>query len=249
MKIVAVRGNCLGDGAAGEKPGSSKTGQRSPARRISNDFHRTRDSRHIPIGKFARCFIQDESFPRIPLKTTGAHGPGPQLSMSFRSAVYAMYFRRFFDEPFLFPAHRSHISVRATCVVRALRSAWTAAFGWGVGVFVSAQCKGHTVTGLRVGRLNAQRYFARSVANIELHLDHLRIVCGLPPEFWLGEGEIHDRRLCAWLEAKSHSGRSPHSPIRLAMIPSGENCFTLGPTPTVRRPGVAQDAALGRSVL
>ncbi len=37
---------------------------------------------------------------------------------------------------------------------------------------------------------------------IELQLDHLQIQCGLAPEFWHGEPEIRDARLCEWLDFK-----------------------------------------------
>jgi len=81
-----------------------------------------------------------------------------------------------------------------------------------------------------VGAYNARRYFPKHVAAIELQLDHLRIQCGLSPEFWRGQPEIHDRRLCAWLELKQFHGKSCRSSMPLAMIPSGENSYKLGPT-------------------
>ena len=70
--------------------------------------------------------------------------------------------------------------------------------------------------------------FPAIVAAIELELDHLRIECGLPPDFWSGQPEIHDRRLCAWLQAKQFGSKSSRSPLPLDMIPSGENSFRLG---------------------
>ncbi len=94
---------------------------------------------------------------------------------------------------------------------------------------VKTQCKGHEVTGLRVGATNARRYFPRDTAAIELQLDHLRIECRLPPDFWDGQPEIHDPRLCLWLESKQFRDDSWRIPIRLAMIPVGENSFRLGP--------------------
>ncbi len=96
-------------------------------------------------------------------------------------------------------------------------------------VLVKAQYKGHSVTALCVGRTNARRYFARSAQTIEFELDHLRIACGLPPEFWDGEAEIRDLRLCAWLESKHHPHRPSHSHVTLAMTPSGQNLFKLIP--------------------
>jgi hypothetical protein len=94
---------------------------------------------------------------------------------------------------------------------------------------VKTQCKGREVTGLRVGASNARRYFPKNIAAIELELDHLRIECGLPPDFWRGQPEIHDPRLCAWLESKEFNGKSCRTPIPLDLIPSGKNSFKIGP--------------------
>lgn len=93
---------------------------------------------------------------------------------------------------------------------------------------VKTQCNGHEVTGLRVGTYNARRYFPKNVSAIELQLDHLRIECGLPADFWNGQPEIRDARLCAWLQQKQSQGKSCRTPIPLHMIPSGENSFRLG---------------------
>ena len=94
-------------------------------------------------------------------------------------------------------------------------------------MLVTAQYKGHSATALRVGRQNARRFFARSAASIELELDHLRIQCGLPSDFWQGDGEIRDHRLFAWLESKHYPRRPSAIDIRLAMTPSGANSFKL----------------------
>ena len=93
---------------------------------------------------------------------------------------------------------------------------------------VTSQCSGHRVTGLYVGASNVRRYFPKTINQIELQLDHLRIECGLKPDFWNGQPEIHDPRLCLWLESKQQSGRGSAS-LPLAMIPSGQNSFILGP--------------------
>ena len=94
---------------------------------------------------------------------------------------------------------------------------------------VKTQCKGHEVIGLLVGATNARRYFPRSISKIELQLDHLRIECGLSPAFWHGQPEIHDRRLCAWLEQKQFHGAASRTPLPLDMTPAGKNSFRLGP--------------------
>lgn len=103
---------------------------------------------------------------------------------------------------------------------------------------VRTQCKGHEVTGLVVGTANARRYFPRNISEIELQLDHLRIECGLSPGFWQGRAEIHDRRLCAWLEQKQFHSAASRAPIPLDMIPTGRNSFRLGPVSL--RPGRLQ---------
>ncbi len=93
---------------------------------------------------------------------------------------------------------------------------------------VTSVCTGHRVTGLYVGARNVHRYFPKSVSEIELQLDHLRIQCGLSPDFWQDQPEIHDPRLCVWLELKQRNGKA-NAPVPLAMIRSGENAFILDP--------------------
>lgn len=92
---------------------------------------------------------------------------------------------------------------------------------------VTSQCNGHRVTGLYVGASNVRRYFSKRVTQIEIRLDHLLIECGLSPGFWHDKPEIHDPRLCLWLESKQRSGKG-NAPLPLAMIPSGNNSFILG---------------------
>lgn len=94
---------------------------------------------------------------------------------------------------------------------------------------VKAQSKGRGLSGLLVGTDNVRRYFPKEVSSIELQLDHLRIECGLGPDFWQGQPEIFDPRLCAWLETKHmHSSRDRH-PVTLNMVPAGKNVFRLQP--------------------
>jgi hypothetical protein len=97
---------------------------------------------------------------------------------------------------------------------------------------VTSQCTGSRVTGLYVGTSNVRRYFSKRVKQIELQLDHLRIECGLGPDFWQGQPSIHDPRLCIWLESKHHD-RS-RTPVRLLLTPSGINSFILGVAEKVR---------------
>jgi len=95
-------------------------------------------------------------------------------------------------------------------------------------MIVTSVCVGHHVTGLKVGAKNARRYFPKGTREIELQLDHLRIECGLAPNFWQQEPEIHDRRLCLWLESKQWK-ENVRAPAQFAMIPFEENFFTLRP--------------------
>lgn len=94
---------------------------------------------------------------------------------------------------------------------------------------VKTQSKGRSLTGLNVGVSNVRRYFPRQVAVIELQLDHLLIQCGLGPGFWQDQPEIHDARLCAWLESKYFKDRPDLTAIPMAMIPAGDNSFKLQP--------------------
>jgi hypothetical protein len=93
---------------------------------------------------------------------------------------------------------------------------------------VKTQYQGHRISGLFVGADNVRRYFSKRVAVIELQLDHLQIQCGLTPHFWQDQPEIHDRRLCDWLESKRFHEKPGQTPAPLAMIPSGKNSFKLG---------------------
>src|SRR5664280_2664869 len=95
---------------------------------------------------------------------------------------------------------------------------------------VKTQCNGREVTGLLVGSTNARRYFSKRKRAVELHLGDLRIECELTPDFWRGQPEIHDPRLCAWLKFKVFHERSSRLPIAMAMEQSGMNSFKLLPS-------------------
>jgi len=92
---------------------------------------------------------------------------------------------------------------------------------------VKTQIRGSEVTGLHVGARNVRRYFPKSIRTIELQLDHLQIQCGLSPEFWNGEPEIHDPRLCEWLDFKVVHSLGERKEVKLAMTPAGKNIFRL----------------------
>lgn len=64
---------------------------------------------------------------------------------------------------------------------------------------------------------------------IELQLDHLHIQCGLTPDFWNGQPEIHDARLCEWLDFKVVRRAGEHKEVKLAMTPAGKSTFCLRP--------------------
>ncbi len=95
-------------------------------------------------------------------------------------------------------------------------------------MLVKSHCIGNRVTGLYVGENNVRRYFPRKVEAIILKLDHLMIECGLAPRFWDGEPEIHDPRLCLWLESKQSRDSNCRSSMPFYMIPAGEGAFSLG---------------------
>src|SRR3974390_964542 len=92
---------------------------------------------------------------------------------------------------------------------------------------VKTHSKGHGITGLDIGSDNVRRYFPKGTQNIELQLGHLRIQCGLAPDFWQGQPEIYDPRLCAWLETKHMHANRNRTSVPLAMIPAGKNAFRL----------------------
>lgn len=94
---------------------------------------------------------------------------------------------------------------------------------------VTSQCRGHRVIGILIEENDVERYFPRHVTEIELQLDHLRIECGLGPNFWKDKPEISDPRLGLWLESKDRNGNGRRAPVPLALIPSGRNSFIVGP--------------------
>ncbi|HUA98715.1 MAG TPA: hypothetical protein VMA34_10340 [Terracidiphilus sp.] len=96
-------------------------------------------------------------------------------------------------------------------------------------MMVKALRVGTQVSGLHVGHSNVRRYFPKNVKTVELQLDHLRIECGLSPDFWRAEPEIHDPRLRLWLQSKNHTQRSCRTSIPFSLVPSGENSFKLEP--------------------
>jgi hypothetical protein len=94
---------------------------------------------------------------------------------------------------------------------------------------VQTQYDGFRVSGLYVGANNVKRYFSKRIQEVELQLDHLQIQCGLTARFWDGQPEIHDPRLCDWLESKHFHEKPCRTPIPLALIPSGRNSFKVAP--------------------
>jgi hypothetical protein len=108
----------------------------------------------------------------------------------------------------------------------------------GRAMVVKTQFNGSEVTGLHVGVRNVRRYFPKAARVIELQLDHLQIQCGLSPEFWHGEPQIHDPRLCEWLDFKVGHRMGERKEVRLAMTPAGTNIFRLRSS-TVKVDGMA----------
>lgn len=96
---------------------------------------------------------------------------------------------------------------------------------------VRTQNRGRHVTGLIVGADNVRRHFPKDILIIELELGYLQIRCALEPEFWENRPEIHDPRLCAWLEFKYPYGKADQRPVLLTMILSENNSFRVQPMP------------------
>lgn len=94
-------------------------------------------------------------------------------------------------------------------------------------MIVKAQYCGNRAAGLYVGASNARRYFSKRIRLIELQLDNLQIVCGLTPHFWQDKPEIHDPRLCIWLETKHQHAVPRWTEVPMALIPEGKNSFRL----------------------
>lgn len=113
----------------------------------------------------------------------------------------------------------------------------------GRAMVVKTQFNGNEVTGLHVGVRNVRRFFPKAVRVIELQLDHLQIQCGLSPEFWHGEPQIHDPRLCEWLDFKVGRRIGERKNVRLAMTPAGTNIFRLRSS-SVKKDGVASTEPL-----
>jgi hypothetical protein len=92
---------------------------------------------------------------------------------------------------------------------------------------VKAQYRGSRIASLYIGASNVRRFFTKRISMIELQLDHLRILCGLNPQFWLDKPEIQDSRLSLWLESKYLLTDRSHREVSLALIPTGKNSFRL----------------------
>lgn len=92
---------------------------------------------------------------------------------------------------------------------------------------MTTQQSGYAVTGLRVGAANARRYFPKTVRRVKLRLGDLEIDCKLSPEFWNGKPEIHDHRLCEWLQFRRSRGGADREPLPLAMEQAGDDSYTL----------------------
>ena len=94
-------------------------------------------------------------------------------------------------------------------------------------MLVKTQLRGGEITGLHIGARNVRRYFPKRIRVIEIQLDGLQIQCGLSPEFWNGQPEICDPRLCEWLDFKVIHRMGQRKQVKLAMTPEGKNVFRL----------------------
>jgi hypothetical protein len=112
-------------------------------------------------------------------------------------------------------------------------------------MFVKALSKSRGVSGLLIGTGNARRYFSPEIPVIELELGHLKIQCNLDKDFWESKPEIHDPRLCAWLETKHMHSNAGRTPVSLALLPSGKNSFRLE---SMRRDGALRKPAMAEVI-
>jgi hypothetical protein len=94
-------------------------------------------------------------------------------------------------------------------------------------MLVQIQRNGRSVTGLHIGSGNVRRYFPKSRLNVDLHIGHLLIRCGLQPAFWSGEPRITDPRLSAWLEAREPDSGSRRSRTHMTLVPADDESFRL----------------------
>lgn len=94
---------------------------------------------------------------------------------------------------------------------------------------VRTQQQGLDVTGLRVGAANVRRYFPKTVSRVKLRIGDLEIDCMLSPEFWHGKPEIHDPRLCEWLQYRQSHQQADRRQVTLAMDCAGGDSYTLQP--------------------
>ena len=78
-----------------------------------------------------------------------------------------------------------------------------------------------SVTGLNVGANNVRCCFPENIVAIELQLDYLQIQCGQEPDFWQDQPDIHDPRLCAWMEFKYPYGKPDRPPVPLTSPSAG----------------------------
>jgi hypothetical protein len=98
-------------------------------------------------------------------------------------------------------------------------------------MIVKIQAKGSGVRGLHIGARNVRRHFVKSISTVDLDLENLQIQCDLGQDFWSGQPEIVDPRLCSWLAAKSTGQKARGDSGVMLMLPSGKNSFRLRPMP------------------
>ncbi len=90
-------------------------------------------------------------------------------------------------------------------------------------MMVKMQNQGHSITGIRMERADAQSFFPSDLKTVEIELDHLQIRCDLKAKFWLDQPEISDPRLSAWLEEKFYWRKLPNTPVSVEMVRTGDH--------------------------
>lgn len=90
--------------------------------------------------------------------------------------------------------------------------------------------------GVRVGRENAQRFFARGWTLIEVKIEGQFHVFSLSPTFWTKCPEFRGGPLPGWFARHGLDTWPRGQPHRLVLTPLGENRFELSMAETATRP-------------
>jgi hypothetical protein len=91
--------------------------------------------------------------------------------------------------------------------------------------------------GIRVGKENAERYFSKKWANIEVDIDGQFHSFGLSETFWKDCPEFRGAVIKHWLSKRALSPWPKGQPPKVELTPLGGNRFRL--SPSVRVSGIS----------